>query len=76
LLLRREGVRYSAATVERIGFYPCAGTRDPEAAERLTIALRERDADTVRSLRRDRHKPDDSCWLHDVDLCLSSRPVH
>jgi len=76
LLLRREGAQYSAAAVDRIGFYPCAGTRDPEAVERLTIALRERDADAVRSLRRDRHEPDDSCWLHDGDLCLSSRAAH
>lgn len=76
LLVRRAGDAYGAAMVERIGFYPCAGTRDPADVERLSEALAQRDPESIRSLRRDRHAPDESCWLHGAALCLSSRTVH
>jgi protein-L-isoaspartate(D-aspartate) O-methyltransferase len=76
LLVRRAGAAFGATTVERIGFYPCAGTRDAADVERLTEALATRDADTIRSLRRDRHDPDESCWLHGDEVCLSSRTLH
>ncbi len=76
LLLRRDGTHYSATAVERIGFYPCAGTRDPEAVGRLAEALAQGDPESIRSLRRDRHDRDETCWLHGEALCLSSRPVH
>jgi protein-L-isoaspartate(D-aspartate) O-methyltransferase len=54
-----------------VGFTEFAGVRDPEAQRRLKTALGQRNIDAVRSLRRDTHGEDETCWLHAEGWCLS-----
>jgi protein-L-isoaspartate(D-aspartate) O-methyltransferase len=69
-LVTRELGAYDARRVSSVGIYPCAGARDPALNERLA---RKDAADwaSVRSLRRDPHEPDHTCWLHVPGRCLS-----
>jgi protein-L-isoaspartate(D-aspartate) O-methyltransferase len=57
----------------RAWFVPFAGARDPDLDLRLAALIEAGHADLVRSLRRDRHAPDGSCWLHGDGFCLSWR---
>lgn len=65
---------YAAAAVSGVSIYPCAGARTPQAARSLTRALGEGGQNFVRSLRRDPHTPDATCWLHGDTYCLSIQP--
>jgi hypothetical protein len=49
------------------------GARDPAISRRLAAALRRDQASTVKSLRRDNHREDETGWLHDEGWCLSRR---
>jgi protein-L-isoaspartate(D-aspartate) O-methyltransferase len=57
----------------RAWFIPFAGARDPVLDRWLAEQIEAGHADLVRSLRRDRHMPDGSCWLHGDGFCLSWR---
>ena len=57
----------------RAWFIPFAGARDADLDRRLATQIEIGHADLVRSLRRDRHAPDGSCWLHGDQFCLSWR---
>jgi protein-L-isoaspartate(D-aspartate) O-methyltransferase len=57
----------------RAWFIPFVGARDAELNRRLAEQIEAGHADRVRSLRRDRHVPDGSCWLHGDGFCLSWR---
>lgn len=54
-------------------FIAFAGARDETVGRRLAAALSRDGGDPVRSLRRDRHREDPSCWLHGDRWCLSRR---
>nr|WP_246781505.1 methyltransferase domain-containing protein [Rhodoblastus sphagnicola] len=56
--------------VRFIGF---SGLRDAEANDRLARAFARAPASDIKSLRRDAHAEDTSCWLHGEDFCLSRR---
>jgi protein-L-isoaspartate(D-aspartate) O-methyltransferase len=75
LFLRREPGGFSARFGERAGIAALYGGRDPERQARLDATYRKGGRDTVRSLRRDPHARDASCWFHDAEFCLSTREV-
>jgi protein-L-isoaspartate(D-aspartate) O-methyltransferase len=52
------------------GFIDFQGARDPAISRRLAAALRRDRGAAVKSLRRDTHSEDESCWLHGDGWCL------
>jgi hypothetical protein len=50
-------------------------TRSKRANRQLKAAFQSGAQHAVRSLRRDRHKPNRTCWLHGADFCLSRTAV-
>jgi protein-L-isoaspartate(D-aspartate) O-methyltransferase len=75
LKVTRQQAGYAACFVSPVGIYPCAASRDPERNLRLHQAFATKDPGQVRSLRCDVHASEESCWLHDSDVCLSTLPV-
>lgn len=62
---------YGAEAMRRIDIFPCHGRGDNTIDERLTHWWEA--MSDVRSLRRDNHAKDSTCWLHKEDFCLSTR---
>jgi len=77
LRLERRGNGLAARSAGWVGFYPCAGARSPEGEAALDAALADpAGQQAIRSLRRDPHEKDDSCWLHRDGWCLSKHELH
>ena len=77
LRLDRRGGGFAARSAGWVGFYPCAGARSPEDEAALEAALGDpAGQQAVRSLRRDPHDKDESCWLHRDGWCLSKHELH
>jgi len=77
LRLDRLGPGFSARPAGRVGFFHCVGSRDDREAAALTRALYDPVGQgQMRSLRRDPHDREDSCWLHGEGWCLSKRELH
>ncbi len=77
LRLDRHGGGFSARSAGRVGFFPCAGARDATEAAALSRALGDpAGLRELKSLRRDLHEADDSCWLHGDGWCLSKSEPH
>jgi protein-L-isoaspartate(D-aspartate) O-methyltransferase len=77
LRLQREHNGLSARSAGWVGFYPCAGARSEADEAALGRALDDKiGQNALRSLRRDPHDADDSCWLHGDGWCLSKRELH
>jgi protein-L-isoaspartate(D-aspartate) O-methyltransferase len=77
LRLDRRGNGFGARSAGFVGFYPCAGARSPEGEAALDAALADpAGQQAVRSLRRDVHDKDGSCWLHRDGWCLSKHELH
>jgi protein-L-isoaspartate(D-aspartate) O-methyltransferase len=77
LRLQRNGGGFSARSQGWVGFYPCAGARNEADRAALNRALDDSIGQAaVRSLRRDAHEADDSCWLHGDGWCLSKHELH
>jgi protein-L-isoaspartate(D-aspartate) O-methyltransferase len=77
LRLERRGGGFAARSAGWVGFYPCAGARSPEGEAALEAALADpAGQQAVRSLRRDPHDKDESCWLHRDGWCLSKHERH
>ena len=70
-VVRRDG-GYAASFVSGITIFPCAGARDDETASLLRDAFIAGGWATVRSLRRDLHQREPTCWFHSGELCLST----
>jgi protein-L-isoaspartate(D-aspartate) O-methyltransferase len=66
---------FAAKSVSGVKIYPCAGAREECAMRRLSRALGEGGQRFVRSLRRDTHTHDETCWLHGDGYCLSTVPA-
>ena len=62
---------YSARFIGEVAIFNCAGARNRRANQQLKAAFQAGKQSSVRSLRRDRHKPNRTCWLHGTDFCLS-----
>jgi protein-L-isoaspartate(D-aspartate) O-methyltransferase len=77
LRLQRIGNGLAARSAGWVGFYPCAGARSDIDEAALGAALKDpAGQQAVRSLRRDAHEADDSCWLHGDGWCLSKHELH
>jgi protein-L-isoaspartate(D-aspartate) O-methyltransferase len=64
---------YAATFLSYVRIYHCEGARDPRAANALDRARQKGGIKDVTTLRRDRHRRDESCWLHGKGWCLSRR---
>jgi protein-L-isoaspartate(D-aspartate) O-methyltransferase len=74
--LVRTGADYFAAAFHgSVFFVDFAGARDPAIGTELAQALRHDEGASVRSLRRDVHAQDESCWLHGNGWCFSRLPA-
>jgi protein-L-isoaspartate(D-aspartate) O-methyltransferase len=67
---------YSAALLGPCGFIPCINARDAASEAALAVALDGGDMNTVKSLRRETHAADGSCWMHCDGFCLSRRTLN
>jgi len=77
LKVERKGDQLAAGSAGSVGFYPCAGARTANAEEALANALADPVGQrAIKSLRRDSHRRDDTCWLHGAGWCLSKRELH
>jgi len=75
LRVERHGDHFDATSAGFVGFYPCAGARSADDEAALSAALEDSAGQkAVRSLRRDAHEKDETCWLHRDGWCLSRRP--
>lgn len=76
LLVTRCGAGgYAAEFLCGAAFIPFVGARDGRFDHPLAGALMRDRGASVRSLRRDRHDEDQTCWLHADGWCLSRREV-
>ena len=71
--IQRADTGYTARLIHRVWIFDCDGARDAVASQRLNDALKDERWDTVRSLRRDAHDADETCWLHGAGYCFSTR---
>ena len=75
LEVRRLDTVFAARFIVPCGVIPCMGARDSRSEALLAEALAGGGLDAVRSLRRDAHRREASCWLHTGDYCLSRNPL-
>jgi protein-L-isoaspartate(D-aspartate) O-methyltransferase len=75
LLLRVDKAQGLAARVAgSVGIFHAQGLRDPAEAAALAAVVNDfAGRAALRSLRRDPHDKDDTCWLHGNGWCLSKR---
>jgi protein-L-isoaspartate(D-aspartate) O-methyltransferase len=72
LRIVRTEAGLAAQSVGWVGFYPCQGGRSAEGEAALDHALGDPvGQQALRSLRRDAHEHDETCWLHGEGWCLS-----
>ena len=69
----RRGANWRAQFIGHVGIYPCIGGRSNSAEALLHKAFAGGGAESVRSLRRDKHARNRDCWLHAREFCLSRR---
>jgi len=69
-LITRQSDGFAATCVSPVAIFSCVGARDPDLEREL--AGKRGSESRVRSLRRDVHERDDTCWLHTPDTCLST----
>lgn len=74
LVTREAGDGFAAQFLCQVGFIDFSGARDSEISRRLGSALARDWGRAVRSLRREHHEKDRTCWLHGEGWCLSRRP--
>lgn len=67
-----RGKGYAAQFISSISIFPCVGARDADTARLLGEAFMSGGWAAVRSLRRDAHQIEPTCWLHSDNLCLST----
>jgi protein-L-isoaspartate(D-aspartate) O-methyltransferase len=73
----REASGYAAHFISHVGIFPCLSGRDSDLNERLhkLFGAGAHIWQRVRSLRPEPHVPEDSCWLHTDEFCLSTTPL-
>lgn len=76
LKVTRVAAGHEAALLGACGFIACVNGRDATSEAALAAALAAGDTGSVRSLRRDTHTADKTCWLHGDGICLSRRALH
>jgi protein-L-isoaspartate(D-aspartate) O-methyltransferase len=70
-LITRRTEGCTAQFVSPVTIFPCIGVRDADCNRQL-LAKTELDWPLVRSVRRDAHDVDATCWLHGPEGCLST----
>ena len=76
LSIQRHGQEFRARFTNPIAIFPCFSARTKETNAALHQRFQARDSlGDVRSVRRDEHTPDESCWCHMERSCLSTREV-
>jgi protein-L-isoaspartate(D-aspartate) O-methyltransferase len=73
LVTREVEESLAAGFLCQVGFIDFSGARDPIISRRLAAAFARDSGEAVRSLRRDSHAKDRTCWLHGRGWCLSRR---
>jgi protein-L-isoaspartate(D-aspartate) O-methyltransferase len=73
LLVRRTKDAFAARFGAGVAIMALHGGRTPDEQQALDAAYRAGGFEEVRSLRRDPHGADASCWVHVGPLCLSRR---
>jgi protein-L-isoaspartate(D-aspartate) O-methyltransferase len=68
---RQDGEGFAARFAGYVGIYNFAGVRDEGNAKLVDAAVQRGDMATVKSLRRDPHAHEETCWLHGAGWCLS-----
>jgi protein-L-isoaspartate(D-aspartate) O-methyltransferase len=74
VLVRRADDGYRAQAVGSVAIYSAEGGRSRALNERMRAALSrlaQGGFQSLWSVRREPHEPDDSCWLHADGACLS-----
>jgi protein-L-isoaspartate(D-aspartate) O-methyltransferase len=75
LVVRQQGEQFAARFLCRAGFVDFTGARSPAESRRLAASLSGDWGESVRSLRRDLHSENATCWLHGDGWCLSRCPI-
>ena len=75
LKVTRQPQGLTASFISGVRIFACVGGRHAELNQRLKEAFDRGDSKSVQSLRRDRHDPTDTCWLHYETFCLSKAGV-
>ena len=70
-----DGRGFAAQLAGYVGIYAFAGARRVSNAKRIDAAVRRGDMGAVKSLRREAHDEDATCWLHADGWCLSRREI-
>ena len=63
---------WSAQMVSFVAIFACTSARDPALEPILQQSLKSQALLKIRSLRRDRHEPTETCVLHGPEGCFSS----
>ena len=66
-----KGARLPARTVGFVAIYSALQLRDENINARLGEVMAKSPFVAIRSLRRDAHEPESSCWLHTRGCCFS-----
>jgi len=74
LIVERRGGFLAARFSNPIGIYPCTGARSVEGNAALHAAFGRGpgEMERVRSVRRDAHEPEHTCWCHTARACIST----
>jgi protein-L-isoaspartate(D-aspartate) O-methyltransferase len=73
LLTRLSDVNFKAHLMFGSLFIGFIGARDHKVNAQLSEALNRNQGKSVKSLRRDAHEKDETCWLHGDAWCFSTR---
>lgn len=71
LKVRRSNAGYAATLLGPCGIIPCINGRDAASEAAFAAALAGGGMEEVKSLRREDHPADESCWMHCDGFCLS-----
>jgi protein-L-isoaspartate(D-aspartate) O-methyltransferase len=71
LKITRQTAGYAAETVSFVAIYSATSARDPQREAALGKMLGTGAFMKIKSVRRDRHEPADTCAVHGDDVCLS-----
>jgi len=75
MLVHRIGDKYEASFSSQVMIYSSPSGRDPKRNATLGRAFHETlqgKRPHLRSIRRDAHQADATCWMHGDDVCLST----
>lgn len=67
-----DAAAWDARVVTMVAIYSGVGIRDDGMNARLGEMLKVNPFPRLKRLRRDRHEPDSSCWLHGESSCLAT----